>query len=114
MPNAHTAFDITTLSSIKDFGIEKEREAIFNRFAEILNRAIVNTDTAEIGILLNTCAYWNINPLYRKKLIGLLSKVSNLDGLSIAEKRLNPIAAEIYAKRNALTGKYEEVSGISA
>lgn len=124
LPKAETAFDMETLALISDYVTPKEREAIFNRFTELLEAAIQQlttsttptTSTTTLASLLTLAAYWNSCPTYREMLKDFtkkVKKITNLDSeLSEARiiSRLNPMAAEIYSRIDKITGKYDILS----
>ncbi|MCM1296091.1 MAG: hypothetical protein NC311_11165 [Muribaculaceae bacterium] len=110
-----SVFDLETLTLISDSVTPSEREAIFNRFTELVKVAIVSKDTEAISGLLALAAYWNIDPNLRKKIKELTNQFlipnsSLLIDLSLPILRLNPIAAEIYSRIDTITGKYDILS----
>lgn len=98
---------MVTLALISDFCTDKERAAIFDRYLELFDAALSVNDTAELGNLLALAAYWNHSPSMRPKLTNATNQASTIEGLSLTEKRVNIIAAEIYAQIDTLTGKYK-------
>ncbi len=101
-------------SSISDFCTEKERAAIFDRYIEMFDAARSANDTAELGNLLALAAYWNNAPSMRPTLTEAANKAASIESLSLPEKRVNQIAAEIYTKIDSLTGKYDELDSLTA
>ncbi|MCM1142717.1 MAG: hypothetical protein NC453_29445, partial [Muribaculum sp.] len=66
--------------------------------------------TSELRNLLTLAAYWNSNPTIRPRLTEAANKVAATKALSLPERRVNLIAAEIYRQIDAITGKYEIIS----
>lgn len=114
LTQAKEAFDIATLSQIQDFGTDEDRKAIFGCFAEMFTAALKRGDSAELSKLLTTAAYWNINTAKRQVIANLSVQTETFDELSLPERRVNAIAAEIYARIDALTGRYEDFDNIPA
>lgn len=112
LPQAKDSFDIAALAIIEDFGSYDDRNAIFTRFTEMFNKALSLKDYSELGKLLALAAYWNINPTMRKKIKHLTSSLTTIacDDISLPERRVNEIAAEVYTQIDKITGKYENRS----
>lgn len=107
---AENAFDLETIAMIEDMATEEERDTIFCRFAEIFNGALSQNDFRELGKLLVTAAYWNIDPIRRQKLEILTKSVESIAALSLPERRVNAIAATIYTQIATLTQKYDHTA----
>jgi len=107
LPQTNSSFEMTTPALISDFCTDEERAAILDRYLELFDAALATNDTAELGNLLALSAYWNSNPDVRFRLTEVPNKIASIEGLSLPEKRVNTIAAEIYAKIDILSGKYE-------
>lgn len=114
LPQVRDAFDIETLSLIQDFATEDDRNDIFNRFVKLFNAALQRSDSCELAKLLNSSAYWNINPAMRQILANLSRQATSVDGLSLPERRVNSIAAEIYSHIDKISGKYDFINEIPA
>jgi len=96
LPQTNSSFEMATLALITDFCTDEERAAVFDRYLEMFNAAIASSNTAELGNLLALSAYWNSNPNVRQRLADVANKAASIETLSLPEKRVNPIAAEIY------------------
>lgn len=107
LPKTDSSFEMATLALISDFCTDKERAAILDRYLELFDAALAANDTTEFGNLLALAAYWNSNPDVRFRLTEVPNKIASIEGLPLPEKRVNTIAAEIYAKIDILSGKYE-------
>jgi len=112
LPKTDSSFEMATLALIFDFCTDKERAAVMDRYLELFDDALTAKDTAELGNLLTLAAYWNISPSLRPRLIQVTNKAAPIEGLSLPEKRVNAIAAGIYARIGTLTGKYADVEEI--
>ena len=104
------SFDMGTIALIIDFITDDERNAVIDRYIAMVDDAVASDDTAKLGNLLALAAYWNSNPCVRQRLAEATNKVASIEALSLPEKRVNAIAAEIYARIDAITGKYEELN----
>ncbi len=114
LPQTDNSFEMATLALISDFCTDEERAAIFDRFIELFDAALSTHDTAELGNLLALAAYWNHSPFMRPTLTEAANKTMPIGSLSRPEKCVNTIAAEIYAKMDALTGKYKVLDSLTA
>lgn len=114
LPDANTAFEIATLALISNFITAEEREAVLNLYFNLFDKALSANDTTELGNLLTLAAYWNSNPTLRPLLTAAANKAASIEVLSLPEKRVNLIAAEIYRQIDTITGKYEDFTEISA
>lgn len=110
LPEANTSFEMATLALIFDFITAEEREAVLDRYFDLFDAALTVGNVAELGKLLTLAAYWNIDPTIRPRLTEAVTKAQAMDGLSLVERRVNPIAAEIYTRIDNITGKYEGVA----
>ena len=114
IPNLDDAvFDMATIAIISDYVTTKNRDSIFNRFAELVNAAVASNDAKALSSLLALAAYWNSCPRFREKIKDLTARLqltnsSLLIPNSVA--RLNSIAAEIYSRIDKITGKYDILS----
>ena len=108
LPQATSSFELTTL--ISDFITPEEREALLNGYFDMFDAALSAGNIAELGKLLTRAAYWNIDPTIRPRLTEAVTKAQAVDRLTLPERRLNPIAAEIYTRIDNITGKYEGVA----
>jgi len=104
---ANDSFVMGTIAQIFDFITDEDRNAVIDRYIAMVDAAIASNDTAELGKLLALAAYWTSNPGVRQILSEIVTKAALLAGVSLPEKRVNAIAAEIYAKIDTITGKYE-------
>lgn len=102
LPQAEDAFDVATLSMIKDFCAGGMREAIIGRFTEIFMKALSESDAAGLGTLLAAAAVWNADPALRPKVAELARRAADIV-VSVPEKRVNAIAAEIYSRLDFLS-----------
>lgn len=114
LPHTAGSFEMATLALISDFCTEEERSAIFNRYFEMFDAAIATGDTAELGNLLALAAYWNNTPSMRSRLTHAADQAASIEALSLPEKRVNALAADIYTQIAVLTGKYADVEDIPA
>ncbi len=114
LPQTDSSFEMATLALILDFCTDKERAATFDRYLEMFDAALSSNDTAELGNLLSLAAYWNNSPSMRPKLTEAASKAASTRSLSLPEKRVNQIAAEICARIDTLTNKYAEFDILTA
>lgn len=110
LPEANTSFEIATLALIFDFITAEERETVLDRYFDLLDAALTVGNVAELGKLLTLAAYWNIDPTIRPRLTEAVSKAQTVDGLTLPERCVNTIAAEIYTRIDNITGKYEGVA----
>ncbi len=108
------AFDLATLSDIEMFGTEEQRRRIMLLYAKMFGTALQTDNIAELGRILVIGANWNIYPQLREMLTALAEKTTDLAGLSLPEKRVNAIAAEIYSRLDVLTGKYADFDNLIA
>ncbi len=116
-------FVMATIAQIFDFITDEERTAVIDRYEQLIGQLPLQR-AGGLGILLSFAADWNMYPDIRQRLQkmfgqhfpllegteGCLSCVGTETGLSLPEKRVNAIAAEIYARLDILTGKYELVN----
>ncbi len=102
LSEANTSFEMATLALIF--------EAVLDRYFDLFDAALTVGNVAELGKLLTLAAYWNIDPTIRPRLTEAVTKAQAVDGLTLPERRLNPIAAEIYTRIDNITGKYEGVA----
>ncbi len=114
LPQTDSSFEMATLALISDFCINEERAAIFDRYLEMFDAALLANDTAELGNLLSLAADLNRSPSMRPRLTEVANKAASIGSLSLPEKRVNQIAAEIYARIDNLTGKYANDEEIPA
>lgn len=114
LPQTNSSFEMATLALISDFCTDEERAAIFDRYLEMFDAALSANDTAKLGDLLALAAYWNDFPSIRPKLTKAANQAVTIEGLSLPEKRVNAIAAEIYAQIDTIAGKYANVDEIPA
>lgn len=98
LPQTNSSFEMATLALISDFCNDKERASIIDRYIKMFNVALAANNTAELGCLLALAAYWNIFPSIRPKLTNAANHAVKIAGLSLPEKRVNAIAAAIYAQ----------------
>ena len=118
IPNLEEAvFELGSLTLIEHRVSPSLREAIFNRFTLLLEASIKVNNTAEISNLLTLFPFWNENSTHRQRIkeltvqlqipnSSLLIPNSDNSSLSLPVLRVNPIAAEIYSRLDALSGKY--------
>ncbi len=113
---SHTigSFEMSTIAQIIDFITDDERNAIIDRYIAMVDAAVASNDTAELGNLLALAAYWNSNPDVRFRLTEIPDKIASIEGVSLPEKRVNTIAAKIYAQIDTITGKYADIEEIPA
>ena len=107
LPQATSSFELTTL--ISDFITPEEREALLNGYFDMFDAALSAGNIAELGKLLTLAAYWNSDPTIRPRLTAS-AKTQIIVGLSLPERLLRPISAEIYTQIDTLIGKYEVVA----
>jgi hypothetical protein len=110
LPEANTSFEVATLALIFDFITAEERKAVLDRYFDLLDAALISGNVAELGKLLTLAAYWNIDPTVRHRLTEAVPKAQTEDGLTLPERLVNPIAAEIYTRIDNITGKYDVVA----
>lgn len=116
---SNSSFIMATLALITDYVTDQEREAILNRYFTLFDTAITSGNTPEVANLLTLSAYWNSNPFFRKRIKGhlehsLIPHSSFQIELSLPERCINAIAAEIYTQIDHLSGKYDNIDPISA
>lgn len=109
LPKTDSSFEMATLALISDFCTNEERAVIFDRYLEMFDAALVANDTTELGNLLALAAYWNSNPDVRQRLTKAANKGALIEDISLPEKRINAIVAEIYTRLDTITGKYTDV-----
>lgn len=109
LPRANSTFDMATLALIIDYITDTERNAILNRYFDLFDTALLANNTTELGSLLSLAAYWNSDPAIRPRLTDAANKAASIEALSLPEKRVNIIAAEIYSQIDQITGKYEDI-----
>lgn len=114
LPDANTAFEMGTLALITDYVSDQEREAILNRYFDLLDTAIAAGDTAEIGKLLALSADWNSNPYFRQRIKEQTAKLfthksSLLIDIPHPQRRVNNIVAEVYTQIDHLSGNYDNL-----
>ncbi len=110
LPQADSSFELATLALIFDFITAEEREAVLDRYFDLFDTALTVGNVAELGKLLTLAAYWNIYPTIRSRILDAATKAQTVDGLSLPERCVNPMAAEIYTRIDNITGKYEGVA----
>jgi len=103
---AANAFDMATVVMSEDVTPQEESDVIFFRFSEIFGSALANNDRDELGRLLVMAANWNIDPIRCKKLETLINDILPTTMLSLPERRVNAIAAGIYAHLATLKVEY--------
>lgn len=114
LPQTRNAFDMKALLSIEEMGTEDQRQAIRNKYTELFRKALAEENSAELADLLAAAPYCNTNPEWRPLLTDLAAQAAGVEGLSLPEKRVNPIAAEIYSEIDKLIGKHEVADQIPA
>lgn len=114
LSQADDSFVMGTIALIIDFITDEERNAVIDRYIAMVDAAVASDDIAELGNLLVLAAYWNSNPDVRQRLTEAANKGALIDDISLPEKRINAIAAAIYAQVDTLTGKYADVEEIPA
>lgn len=77
-------------------------------FSYTLDAALTAGNVTELGKLLTLAAYWSSDPTIRPRLTEASTKAQAIDGLTLPERRLNAIVAEIYHRIETLTGKYDD------
>jgi len=102
LPRANDPFVMATIGMIIDYITDEERTAVLDRYTAMVDAAVAAGDTAELGWLLALAACWNSNPSVRHRLQEMLP----VDCASCIEHRALVIAAEIYSRIDAITGKY--------
>ncbi len=107
LPQACDAFDLATLADIGMFGTEEQRQSIMSLYTSLFDAALQAGDTSELGRLLSLAAYRTIASQRREQLTALAAKAASIGSLSLPEKRVIPIAAEIYSRIDILLGKTE-------
>ncbi|MCM1066446.1 MAG: hypothetical protein NC418_02610 [Muribaculaceae bacterium] len=110
LPQTNTPFEIGTLALISDFITAEERKAVLNRYFDLFDAALSSGNIAELGKLLTLAAYWNSDPTVRPRLTEAASKAQAVDGLSLPERRINLLAAEIYQRIDANISKCEDIA----
>ena len=104
------SFEMSTIGQIIDFITDDERNAVIDRYIAMIDAAVASNDTAELGNLLALAVNWNSNPDVRFRLTEIPDKIASIEGISLPEKRVNQIAAKIYAQIDTITGKYDMTS----
>lgn len=97
LPQAETVFDITALTSVMEFCPEHLRRDIVARFMEIFKMAVADGDVEGVGTMLTTAAAWNAEPWVPWVLKEMDRETGGLP-LSLAERRVGTIAAEIHSR----------------
>lgn len=106
---------MATHALLTDFLTDSEREAIPDRYFTLLDAALASGNTSEVANLLTLSAYWNSNPFLRPHLTEAANNTKSINGhLSVPEKRVNAIAAEIYTQIDRITGKCDKLDSIPA
>ncbi|MCM1225177.1 MAG: hypothetical protein NC548_63070 [Lachnospiraceae bacterium] len=116
LAEAATSFDIAILFDIDSLGTPAQYAAVMDLYKSMFNKAIAEGNTTEVANLLSISADCNSNPTRRqeiKKLTALLAALTS-DIIPLPVRRVNEIAATVYAQIDKITGKYDEVGGIPA
>lgn len=114
LAQAKDAFDMKTLLDIEQFGTDIQRRAVMGKYRQMFHNAITENDIAALARLLTAAAYTASNPQWRPLLASLAIRVVTAESLTLPERHITAIAAAIYSKINALTGKYYGVNDIIA
>ncbi len=110
LPQTISSFELATLALITDFITDEEREAVINRYFDLFDAALSAGNIAELGKLLTLAAYWNSDPTIRPRLTAAATKAQAVAGLSLPERRILHLAAEIHTLIDEVTGKYNNIS----
>ncbi len=103
-----------TIALLFDYITDDERNVVIDRYIAMVDAAIASNDTTELGNLLALAACWNSNPNVRCRLTEIANKAASIENLSLPEKLVNHIAAEIYARVDDITSKYANAEEIPA
>lgn len=116
LAEATTSFDIAILFDLDTLGTPAQYAAVMDLYKSMFNKAVAEGNTTEIANLLAISADCNSNPTRRKEIKELTSSLAVLpsDIIPLPERRVNEIAAAVYAQIDKITGKYDEVSEIPA
>lgn len=110
LPHATSSFEMETIGQISDVITADEREVVFNRYFELFDAALAAGNVSELGKFLVLAAYWNSDHIIRPRLTEAAAKVQAMDGLSLPERRVIAISAEIYSRIDALSRKFEDIA----
>ncbi len=114
LPEANGSFVMGTIALLFDYITDDERNVVIDRYIAMVDAAIASNDTTELGNLLALAACWNSNPNVRCRLTEIANKAASIENLSLPEKLVNHIAAEIYARVDDITSKYANAEEIPA
>lgn len=115
LAEATTSFDIAVLFDIDPLGTPVQYAAVMDLYKSMFNKAVAEGNITEIANLLAISADCNSNPTRRKEIEELTSSLTlPSDLFSLPIRRVNEIAATIYARIDKITGKYDEFSDIPA
>ncbi len=114
LTEANGSFVMGTIALLFDYITDDERNVVIDRYIAMVDAAIASNDTTELGNLLALAACWNNNPNVRCRLTEITNKTASIESLSIPEKRVNQIAAELYARIDTITGKYKVIDSLTA
>ncbi len=114
LPEANDSFVMGTIALLFDYITDDERNVVIDRYIAMVDAAIASNDTTKLGNLLALAACWNSNPNVRCRLTEIANKAKSIGSLSIPERRVNQIAAEIYARIDDITSKYANAEEIPA
>lgn len=114
LPQAKDAFDIKTLLDIDIFGSESQRKSILDLYAEIFDQSLAMNDSGEIARLLTAASQSTRDPLRRDILCGIAQKAASLTSITMPEKQIIPVAAEIFDRMEAVTGMYDGAGPMTA
>lgn len=116
LAEATTSFDIAILFDIDSLGTPTQYAAVMDIYRSMFNKALAKGNTTEIANLLAISADCNSNPSRRKEIAEITSSLTTLpfDLIPLPERRVNAIAATVYAQTDKVTGKYDEANIIPA
>lgn len=106
LAEATTSFDISLLFDIDSLGTPAQYAAVMDLYKSMFNKAVAERNTTEIANLLAISADCNSNPSRRKEIAELTSSKMkhHFDTIPLPERRVNEIAAIVYAQRDKVTG----------
>lgn len=104
------SFEMGILAQVMDYFDRQERTLVINRYFELLDNAISAQVNMEIGKLLVIAAPWNKNPYMRSVMKKINDRTALITGLSVPEKCVNPIAADIYVRMESIMRRYDETN----
>lgn len=113
LPQVKDAFDIKTVTDLEMFGTEDCRRHVMELYSEMIEAALHNGDTPELGRLLNIGAHLSYDPQRRPILLGVADRATRVAGVTRPEMLVIPKAAEMYGQLDTVLGKYTDVNSLT-